>query len=232
MSEGQQARERILAAAATLVGEVGIEGTSIRDVCTAAGVTPPTVYHYFGDKRGLLDAVVADGFERYLAEKRRRRPSADPVEDLRRGWHGHVEFGLRNPAFYGLMYGGVRTGRHPAALEGERILRRIVERIAEAGLLRVTVDEAVQTIHAATVGTTILLIGDPDAPGAEGLSERNREAVLDAVLTTRPDADHTGLPAEAEKLVALVAQAPDAPLTHGERGILLELLAKLARSRR
>lgn len=36
--------------------------------------------------------------------------------------------------------------------------------------------------------------------------------------------------AEADKRVALGAQAPDAPLTPEERGVLVELPAKLART--
>lgn len=227
-----QARQRVLDAAADLIAESGIEGTSIREICAAAGVTAPTVYHHFGDKNGLMDAVVTDGFERYLAEKRRRRPTADPVADLRRGWRGHVEFGLRHPAFYRLMYGGARQEQHPAAVEGARILHGIVTRIAEAGLLRMPVEEAVQTVHAATVGTTILLITDADAPGIEGLSERVLDAVLNAVLVARPPMAADGLPAQAGTLRGLLAQTPDAPLTAGERAILLELLARLADGQR
>ncbi|GAA3666824.1 TetR family transcriptional regulator [Lentzea atacamensis] len=217
-------RERILAAAIELVDAVGVEGMSIRDVCAAAGVTPPTVYHYFGDKKGLLDAVVAAGFERYLQEKRDRAESADPVEDLRRGWDGHVEFGLRNPALYGLMYGGARTSQHPAAAEGERILRRIVTRIGEAGLLTMPVDDAVQTIHAATVGATILLITNP---GAAGLSARTREAVLGSVLVT--GLAKTDLASAADSLLVQLGRG-DVPLTPGELAILRELLVKLGGS--
>ena len=215
-------RKRILAAAVELVDEAGVEGASIRDVCAAASVTPPTVYHYFGDKKGLLDAVVAAGFEQYLEEKRDRTPSADPVEDLCRGWDGHVEFGLRNPALYGLMYGGARTTQHPASQEGERILRRIVTRIGEAGLLAMPVDDAVQTIHAATVGTTILLIANP---GLEGLSERTRDAVLGSVLVARTGG--SDLSSAARALLAQLATR-DVPLTPGELGIFRELLIRLS----
>lgn len=214
-------RNRILAAAIDLVDKAGVEGASIRDVCAVASVTPPTVYHHFGDKKGLLDAVVAAGFERYLEEKRDRAPSADPVEDLCRGWNGHVEFGLRNPALYGLMYGGARTTQHPASQEGERILRRIVTRIGEAGLLSMAVDDAVQTIHAATVGTTILLIANP---GLQGASERTREAVFGSVLVAR--AGETELSSAARALLAQLAKG-DLPLTPGELGILRELLVRL-----
>jgi AcrR family transcriptional regulator len=60
-------RERILQAAARLLAESGGDPVSTRAVCAAAGVGAPTLYHHFGDKDGLLDAVVAYGFERYLA---------------------------------------------------------------------------------------------------------------------------------------------------------------------
>lgn len=219
-----EVRDRILAAATFLVDSAGVEGASIRDVCAAAGVTPPTVYHHFGDKSGLLDAVVAAGFERYLEEKRHRKPSGDPVEDLRRGWDGHVEFGLRNPALYGLMYGGARTTPHPAAAEGERILRGIVTRIDEAGLLTMPVNAAVGTIHAATIGTTILLI---TGPGDDELSERTREAVLGSVLVT--GRRRSDLATSAHALLGQLARA-DVPLTPGELGLFRELLLRLGQA--
>ncbi|SFR26210.1 DNA-binding transcriptional regulator, AcrR family [Lentzea waywayandensis] len=223
MSEQSQVRDRILAAAT----ELGV-GASIRDVCAAAGVTPPTVYHYFGDKNGLLDAVAAAGFERYLAEKRDLAPSSDPVEDLRRGWDGHVEFGLRNPAIYGLMYGG-RTKPHPSMAQGQRILQQRMTRIDEAGLLTMPVDDAVQTVHAATVGTTILLIANPTGPGMDRLSERTREAVLSSILvTSKAESD---LAAAANHLLVLLARTAEAQLTPGELAILRELLVSLGNSR-
>jgi hypothetical protein len=39
-------------------------------------------------------------FDRYLAEKHNLTPSGDPVDDTRRGWDMHVDFGLRHPACY------------------------------------------------------------------------------------------------------------------------------------
>lgn len=225
-------RGRILDAAASLLVTSGIESVSIRDVCDAAGVTAPAVYHHFGDKKGLFEAVVAEGFERYLTEKRQRKPSADPVADLRRGWDGHVEFGRTHPAFYALMYGTAQAEPHPAAREGEQILLTLVQRVAETGRLRMPPEQAAPTIHAATVGTTLILIANPDAPGVAGLSERLREAVLDAVvITDAPRRDGDLLPAQAEALlVTLTARAGQVPLTDGELAIFLELLDKLVRT--
>src|SRR5271163_1010934 len=68
--EPRETRERILAVTAQLLAASPAGGVSNRTVCEAAGVTPPTLYHHFGDKDGLEQAVVAGAFERYLARKR------------------------------------------------------------------------------------------------------------------------------------------------------------------
>ncbi len=57
--------------------------TSTTDVCAAAKVTRPTLYHYFGSKSNLLRAVHMEGIERdlkpYIAEALTRE---DPLERL------------------------------------------------------------------------------------------------------------------------------------------------------
>ncbi|MFC7739831.1 TetR/AcrR family transcriptional regulator [Nocardiopsis composta] len=98
-------RRRILEAAAGLLAEGGPEAASTRAVAAAAGVQAPTLYRLFGDKQGLLEALAAHGFERYLADKQELGATDDPVADLRRGWDLHVDFGLARPALYVLMYG-------------------------------------------------------------------------------------------------------------------------------
>ena len=103
-------RDRILRAAAMLLAEGGREAVSTRAVSAAAGVQPPTIYRQFGDMQGLLDAVAADGFARYLRAKVAREGTEDPVADLRAGWDAHIDFGLANPALYALMYGDPGQG--------------------------------------------------------------------------------------------------------------------------
>lgn len=61
----------------------------------------------------------------------------DPVDDMRRGWDIHVDFGLRHPTFYLLMYGTDRPGRRPpAADEAHDLLLKFPDRAA-VGRLRV-----------------------------------------------------------------------------------------------
>lgn len=57
-------RDAILAAAARSFFEHGFSATTIEGVAAGAGVSKVTVYHHFGDKRGLLGAAVASECER------------------------------------------------------------------------------------------------------------------------------------------------------------------------
>jgi len=51
--------QRILTEARTAFAKLGWAGTTARSVARAAGVDPALVYHYFGSKKGLLDAATA-----------------------------------------------------------------------------------------------------------------------------------------------------------------------------
>ena len=52
------ARRAVLDAARELFAELGFERTTMRAVAARAGVDPALIYHYFGDKDGLLLAAL------------------------------------------------------------------------------------------------------------------------------------------------------------------------------
>ncbi len=56
--QGRATRERIVRAAAELIAERGATGTSLDDVRAATAASKSQLYHYFGHKRGLVEAVV------------------------------------------------------------------------------------------------------------------------------------------------------------------------------
>ncbi|MEV6824532.1 TetR/AcrR family transcriptional regulator [Amycolatopsis sp. NPDC051102] len=220
-------RERILQAAATLLVAEGRDGLSTRAVSAAAGVQPPALYRLFGDKDGLLDAVAAYGFDEYLSSKRALGSTGDAVEDLRRGWDLHIEFGLSRPEFYVLMYGDARPGRtSPAGREAEAMLRGIVERVAAAGRLRVSVDRAARLVHATGMGVVLALIATPAAERDPEFSATARETVLSRILTGGSEPAGSDLP---ERAIALRAGLDGATvLTVAERVLLAEWLDRIA----
>jgi len=227
VSPAAETRARILKAAAALLAAEGRDGVSTRAVSAAAGVQPPALYRLFGDKDGLLDAVAAYGFDEYLLSKRAMGSTGDPVEDLRRGWDTHVEFGLSRPAFYVLMYGDARPGRtSPAAREAEAMLRSIVERVAEAGRLRVSVERAARLVHAAGMGVVLSLIATPEDERDPELSATARETVLSRILTGATEPAGSDLP---ERAISLRAGLDGATaLTEAERVLLAEWLDRIA----
>lgn len=210
---------RIVSAALRILAKEGRDGLTTRAVADAAEVQAPTIYRHFGDKRGLLDAVVAQGVAKYYATKASQAPHADPVEDLRVGWDQHVAFGLANPAIYALMVDPSLA--LPSARAGLVHLASRVHRVALAGRLRVAEAQAVSMIHAAGQGCVLSLLEAPDA----SLSEAMRESVI-AAITSRAAA---AKPSAKSAAIALRAALPDLDaLSAGERTLLDEWLARLS----
>lgn len=59
-------RANILNCALQLFASKGYDGVGVQEIVDAAGVTKPTLYHYFGSKGGLLEALLADYFDPFL----------------------------------------------------------------------------------------------------------------------------------------------------------------------
>lgn len=216
-------RSRIVEAAGRILARAGREALTTRAVAAAARVQAPTIYRLFGDKRGLLDAVVARGIATYMREKASHAPIADPIEDLRVGWDLHVAFGLANPAVYALM--ADPSLQLAAGKEGLHYLAQRIHRIALAGKLRVSEARAADLVHAAGLGTVLALLERPAAERDPGLSETAREAVIAAIATKTPVIQANRV---ATAAIALRAGLPElTALSPRERDLLDEWLSRI-----
>jgi len=160
-------RRAILDAAGELLASRGEAGLSIREVCTRAGVTPPTLYHHFGDKAALVDRIVEDCFTEFDEEAAKRTPPADPVEALRWAADEYLRYGVAHPTHYRLMFQQRPARPSPAGLASYDRLRRLVAAIAAAGRLVPPVEEATAAFWCALHGVASLAIAgflEPDAP--------------------------------------------------------------------
>ena len=63
-------RLKILECALTLFTARGYDAVGIQEIVDSAGITKPTLYHYFNSKRGLLDALLEKDFHGLLEELR------------------------------------------------------------------------------------------------------------------------------------------------------------------
>jgi AcrR family transcriptional regulator len=196
-------------------------------------VGAPTLYHHFGSKQGLIDAVVEYGMSQYASGG----TEGDALADLRAGWDNHVRYGLDNPAFYVLLYGRIAPGRPcKVTAVAEARLRTLVERLDRDGLLLAPVEEVVQQVVAANVGITLQLIAEPAGTADLALSTALRENVLRGVIARAGlggTAVNGGEIADAAaRLAALLGAGPTGAsgLSPGERVLLGEWLARLGES--
>jgi AcrR family transcriptional regulator len=226
VSSRDRTRAQLVQVAAELLATQGPDAVTTRSVALAAGVQAPTIYRLFGDKSGLLDAVVEHGFASYLARKPPADADADPVAGLRAGWDLHVGFGLANPELFRLMHTALPTpDGQAAAAAGVEVLQARVHRVAAAGRLRVTERRAVDLIRAAGTGVVFTLIDQPEAERDEALADTTWESVRAAILTD-PTPAITGPAAAA---VTLRAALPDlTALTPAERTLLADWLDRIA----
>ena len=81
--KGQATRDRIVGAAAALMFSHGVAGTSTDDVQAAAGVSSSQLYHYFGDKRALVRAVIAHQIRAVLDGQEPLLSQLDSLEAMR-----------------------------------------------------------------------------------------------------------------------------------------------------
>jgi AcrR family transcriptional regulator len=221
-------RRRLIEVAAQILEREGVQGLSTRSVAAAAGIRAASLYQLFGDKEGLLTALAVHAFDTYLAEKHALTPSGDPVADMRRGWDTHVEFGLRHPALYLLMYGTIRPSRRPPAAEKARdLLVDFLDRTAAAGRLTLPSSLAADLLLAAVTGVTLALISTPAPDRNPEISTRTRDALVDTITTDPSPTSDPGLAARALALDA-VLPAPDDPLRATELALLRDWLHRLA----
>lgn len=94
--KGQATRERILEAAAELIGRHGVAGTSTEDVRKAAGVSGSQLYHYFDSKQALIRAVITRQAEAPLVPGRPLMGALDSFDALRAWADAAVEHQERN----------------------------------------------------------------------------------------------------------------------------------------
>jgi len=55
-------RSNILSCALRLFATRGYDAVGVQEIVETAGITKPTLYHYFGSKQGLLDALLKESF--------------------------------------------------------------------------------------------------------------------------------------------------------------------------
>jgi AcrR family transcriptional regulator len=140
----------ILRATESLLLDQGVEGLSIRKVAERSGYTAPTIYHHFGDKQGLLHALLEERFRQAHDVMRAIPRGTDPALYLREMALAFLRFALENPDHYRLL----TTPRVeevepvPSAEASRELVKEALAQLAQEGTLATNVEAAFQVTWA------------------------------------------------------------------------------------
>jgi AcrR family transcriptional regulator len=179
----QALRRLILDAARSIFVEDGYEGFSMRKLATKIRYSPGSIYLRFKNKQQIFETLVEESFSHLHAAMTRLKNTgnnSDPVELLRRGLRGYVEFGLRHPSDYRFTFllsspAAKRSHKVHASFEALRDLVRLC--LKEKRFRAIDAETASQVLWACAHGITSLLIQRPSFAWAE--KERLIATVID-----------------------------------------------------
>jgi AcrR family transcriptional regulator len=187
--------ERLLDAADELLARDGAEAFSTVGVAELAGISIGSLYHWFGDKEAIVEALAVrywgqfEALVAHVAEADGLDPDGlDPLFDPAGAMLDALAAGFRaRPGFRALWYGGLRTER---VRDATRPTRAAVARTLERVLA--TRWPASAAAVRTTVARTVVLIGDGllreafrvDPDGQPELLEEGKRA-LEAYVRTR-----------------------------------------------
>jgi AcrR family transcriptional regulator len=175
-------RAALLVAAEAELSEKGVEGFTLRGCAKRAGVSHAAPAHHFNDANGLLTALAAEGFERFVSAMRERQAEAtDPRGKLVAAGLGYVDFAAANPALFRLMFSSFRPDCDHAPLKqaGSTAFGTLVEAVHAIRGVDPREDDAAMLDVAAAWAT---------AHGLADLLLSGRMPFLAAIASDDPDA--------------------------------------------
>jgi AcrR family transcriptional regulator len=192
--KGRETRERIVRAAAELVAERGVAGTSLDDVRTRAHASKSQLYHYFADRDDLMRAVAGAVSDDVVLGQTELFAQLDTIEGLRAWADALVALQQSRDSKGGCPIGSLAgqlaeqdDGARLALADGlerwESAIREGLERMAARGELRPGADPgalAQRTLAAVQGGLLLTQIRrDP------GELRSAMDGALDAILAAR-----------------------------------------------
>ena len=188
----EKTRQAILDAARKIIATEGTEALSMRAIAQRIDYSPAGLYEYFDSKEEIIGAVCAQGHGRLTEYMQRADPDLPPAELLLQLGLAYVDFAVRNPDFFLLMFTNPNTGVAPESTSDQAIvdlqkegssfplLLRAIQRGVDEGVFKARpgygVFEMAFTTWAMVHGIAMLRIGhlrnypgDIDAMGLEAL---------------------------------------------------------------
>lgn len=94
-------RALILSCSLQLFAARGYNSVGVQEIVEAAGVKKPTLYHYFGSKRGVLETIIKEQFIPFIEDIRiKANYTGDLPLTLKRIVESYFSFASHSPVLY------------------------------------------------------------------------------------------------------------------------------------
>lgn len=138
-AEMEETRATLLATARQFFGEHGYASTSMDDLTAKAGLTRGALYHHFGDKKGLLAAVLDQiDAEMDMRLQAISDSSEDAWEGFRKRCHAYLEMALE-PEIQRIVLRDARAVLGGASPESQRhcveSMQRLIDNLIQQGVV-------------------------------------------------------------------------------------------------
>ena len=176
-------RAALVRAALELLEDDRGADVSLRAVARRAGVAPSAPYRHYADREALLSAVAADGYLELARTLARVNPSPATADDLAAVAAAYVQFALRRPALFRVMFGRPCDRDRAERVEATAAVSAYVTTIVTRAFPAAPDPEALSTaIWALVHGLAFLhLDGKLDASNPRRVAARVRAAVRAAL---------------------------------------------------
>ncbi|AYM91165.1 TetR/AcrR family transcriptional regulator [Serratia sp. T13T92] len=165
-AEMEETRATLLATARNVFREHGYAETSMDELTAQAGLTRGALYHHFGDKKGLLTAVV----EQIDAEMDARlQLISDTAEDAWEGFLGrcraYLDMALE-PEFQRIVLRDARAVLGGASPDSQRhcveSMRRLIDNLIQQGIVAKVDPQALASLIYGSLAEAAFWIADGD----------------------------------------------------------------------
>ena len=116
-----------------MIATGGVDAVALRPLAAACGCTTSTIYSLFGNRDGLIQAVVQHVSESFGESQHAVRRTADPLTDLMGLGRAYRSWALENPAFYQVMFARVpKTDCEPIAPKQHPSIEPLMDAVARS----------------------------------------------------------------------------------------------------
>lgn len=148
---GDKKRERVLDAALLEFSENGYKNASVNTIVKLAGISKGSLFHYFGTKKGLFNAIVDAAIEQvknYLRNTRQETETLDIFQKLERLLMSGFSFIEKRPKLASIYFHALASSQSPFALErtqeiqmmGVKFIEDLLIEASDKGEIRSNID--------------------------------------------------------------------------------------------